>query len=255
MKLHVFFHIEKAAGTSVLSALETIHGKAYVYQHQPRVQKFIASDKLITSRTNSFWDNIYKKLQRTSVIKPVYKIYDRALVYGLLSRGKWFDFDELPDDARAIHGHFSPSMITPIKRTIFKSTVIREPLLRMYSQYEHWKRIKGFAAWRHNIKYDPNITFEDYAFLPALKNFQSNALEYKDLSYFDLVGTTDHLDTFMSRIEQEFGTHQGNFEQKKLNTNTKKTSRSFEKGFEKKFKMHHKDDYDLYQKALKLTND
>jgi hypothetical protein len=110
----------------------------------------------------------------------------------MLDRGS----TEVPSDASVIMGHFVADQFDEQlgDRPKVRAVVLRDPLERMASHYDHWKRYKGHSVWRVNVPYDPTMPFEDFATLPAMQNYQLQALGRLGLEDFDVVGVTETVD-------------------------------------------------------------
>ena len=92
---------------------------------------------------------------------------------------------EVPEDAKVILGHFAADMfdrLLPDEISAIRAVVIRDPLDRMRSHYDHWKRTRSYEDWRVYIPFQRNLTFERFALLPELQNYQSQALGGMDLA-------------------------------------------------------------------------
>lgn len=251
--LHINCHIEKTAGTTVLQAIENIYGKDKVYHFNSQAKKLVRADQVLLPTTNPYLDKIYRSISGTVLISPIYKAYAKAVTSKLAIKGSWAPNNKLPKDARAIHGHFPPSMFGYVKRPKYMSVVIRNPLDRMYSQYKHWMRVHGITFWRFPVQYDPEVQFDEFAFLPQLQNFQTKALGGANLKSFDLVGVTERLDSFISTLFKERGEGKENSEKKEKLNKGESRKQSFSSKFKNKFRKSHAKDYRLYEEALKLS--
>ena len=163
----------------------------------------------------------------------------------------------VPSDIAIVHGHFAANRFDTMLPDAIRTVVIRDPLRRMHSQYDHWRRAKGRNQWRVIIPYDPAMTFEDYAMLPAMRNYQVNALAGRELASFSLVGVTERLDAYTQALYAFFSAE--NHVSSKTpptgvkNLNKRKKNHTITNDFEKAFYAYHKDDYDLYEQAKKIA--
>ncbi len=98
--------------------------------------------------------------------------------------------------SKVIIGHFAAAEVMdvlPPDRHEYR-TVVREPLARMISHYNYWRVHKGDVGHRVVPAYDPNMSFEEFALLPELRNYQLQAIG--DPVIFQHIGTTDKLGEF-----------------------------------------------------------
>lgn len=79
------------------------------------------------------------------------------------------------------------------------TSVVREPLERMKSHYEYWYRNSGLDRFGVVIPFESSMSFETFALLPQLSNYQTRALGI-DPSRFRLIGTTESLDAYMEEL-------------------------------------------------------
>jgi hypothetical protein len=114
-----------------------------------------------------------------------------------------YSLEELPDEAAAVHGHFTPDLFDGEVENTLLTIVLREPLERMVRQYREWVRREGRVNWRLPLAYDSDLTFRDFAFLKTYRNYQSKYLGDKRLGDFDVVGVLDQLDIHLCQIRGE----------------------------------------------------
>lgn len=239
-------HIEKTAGTSLLKFFEDTVGKQKIAFYDPTTDSLVRVSDLLLSPSNDFVDRL--QLKSYAFWPSLKKTYFKT-------RSKYAQ--KIPSDIAIIHGHFTSERFDKVVKNPIMTVVIRDPLKRMYSQYDHWKHAKGRNHWRIIIPYDPQLSFEAFALLPAMQNYQIKALAGKKLASFDLVGTTEKLNMFSSALFQMF-IREGYVTNAtpvksipKLNKHRKKYVAN--KKFEALFKKFHKEDYLLYEQAKRLA--
>lgn len=104
-----------------------------------------------------------------------------------------------------IHGHFLPAKYRPLRRRGANFVVwLRDPLSRMVSHYNHWKRTyeATSAPALHRKVVEDNWSLDRFCFAEELRNFYAQFLWSFPLSQFDFVGITEHFDedlAFFSR--------------------------------------------------------
>ncbi len=241
-------HIEKTAGTSLLRFLEQTIGKKRVAFYDPTTDSVIKISDLFVSPSNDIIDQLQLK---SYAFWPLLKRF-----YFNTRSNKRYQ-TTVPNDIAIIHGHFVANRFDSLLKDPIRSVVIRDPLKRMRSQYDHWKRAKGRNQWRIMIPYDAQMSFEEYALLTVMQNYQTKALAGKDIASFDVVGVTEHIDVFTNKLFEVL-IEEGHIKKsirmnsvKKLNLHKKTHETTME--FEKKFKVFHKEDYELYRQALSLA--
>ncbi len=256
----VSVHIEKTAGTSVQDLLESALGKDRVLVYNPIDDTLARAADLKARRTSAVHDLLRAQIANT----PLAFIINRA--YLLLStnilKPKTIHVFEMPDDFSAVHGHFVADRFDLHISDPVSVVVIRDPLERMRSQYAHWRRTRGVTQWRVRIPFRPSLTFEEYALLPELRNYQSQALGKKNLGDFAVVGITDELDVFADKLIEcirreglmPVGCDRG-FKAKRLNRtpDAREPIQGYGPAFISRFYDLHEKDYELYESAKKLA--
>lgn len=241
-------HIEKTAGTSLLQFFQDTLGKEHVAFYDPITDSLIRVSDLLVSPANSLVDKLQLK---SYAFWPILK--KTFFFIRTPKRTK----DVVPESVVLVHGHFLANRFDKIVTKPIRTVVIREPLARMYSQYDHWKRAKGRNQWRVMIPYDDTMTFETFALLPQLQDYQTQALAGKKLSEFAIVGVTERMDLFTKSLTKLFIRH-GLLEKKMKKEsvqkrNPRKNNYKVSKTFSKKFEAFHKRDYLLYKQAKELA--
>lgn len=169
---------------------------------------------------------------------------------------------EIPSDVLVIHGHFPADKYDDVVENPLRSIVFRDPLERMRSQYDHWTRNRGEADFRLPIVYDPEMSFEDYALLPELQNYQTQAVAGKPLTEFDAIGVTENLEPFRHDLVKLF-VEQGWCDENILNTislprinqtsaRTRSNPSQLQPSFLQAFRNFHSEDYQLHDAATRL---
>ena len=242
-------HIEKTAGTSLLKFFENTVGKKNIAFYDPTTDSIIRVSDLGVSPSNDLID----KLQLKS-----YAFWPYAKQFYFKVRSSKRYAKSIPDNIAIVHGHFSANRFDTMLPDVIRTVVIRDPLKRMHSHYDHWKRAKGRNQWRIMVPYDSHMTFEKFALLPEMQNYQKQALAGKDLKSFDLVGVTERLDTFTQAFYNVL-VKEGYVKKNALSTTIEKLNLHRKNHqvktsmFEEVFKKFHKEDYELYKKALTLA--
>ena len=248
-KVIVNVHIEKTAGTSLLKFFERTVGKDRVAFYDPITDSLTRVSDLPLSPSSDFVDRFQlKSYAFWPVLKQAY--------YAVYSQKNHKSVAK--NHIAIVHGHFTASRFDETFPQMLQTVVIRDPLKRMHSQYDHWKRAKGRSQWRVMIPYDEKMTFEKYAMLPAMRNYQTQALAGRDLASFSLVGVTERLDEYTNALYQLLLAEGFITSDVPLNTvermNQHKKNHEIKiSHFEKDFMAFHKEDYDLYKLAKSLA--
>lgn len=201
--LGIWTHIEKTAGTSVRGTLEQAVGNSSLYLYSAVGNSFSRAKDGAPSTSSVLDKALMLGFSNPVTRKPLVSLYSRyhnVAVRRMLARGS----AEVPSDAGVIMGHFVADQFDGAlkDRPIVRAVVIREPLSRMASHYDHWKRYKGHSVWRVQTPYDPTMSFEDFATLPEMQNYQLQALGKLGLEDFDVVGVTENVDQSVGQFLQ-----------------------------------------------------
>lgn len=242
-------HIEKTAGTSLLKFFEHTVGKERIAFYDPITDSLTKVSDLPLSPANDLVDKFQLK---SYAFWPVFK----KTYYDLIARRNQVNVAK--NNIAIIHGHFTADRFDKLFPNLLLSVVIRDPFARMHSQYDHWKRAKGRSQWRVMVPYDDSLTFEDFAMLPMMRNYQIGALAGKELASFDLVGVTEKLDAYtvaLYNLLRSEGFIIADMPLKTVeNLNQKRQNHEIKRsGFEKDFAVFHKEDYALYEQAKSLA--
>jgi hypothetical protein len=154
--------------------------------------------------------------------------------------------EDLPSKASLVIGHFTANRLfscLPPELHEYR-TVVREPLSRMWSHFNHFQAYKGDVGQRVVPQYKKNMTFEEFAMLPEMLNYQVRAIG-SDISIYKHIGVTEELDIFCENTHLKNKTstsprvnHFGN------------TLPDLNPNFVEAFKMAHAQDYELYNSVL-----
>jgi hypothetical protein len=167
---------------------------------------------------------------------------------------------DIPEATMIIHGHFAADKFDDLVPNALQSVIIGDPWKRMISHYRQWHKVRGQSNQRVLIPYDKKMSFEEFASLPELRNYQSQALAGKKLDSFAAVGTPEHLYTFTQRLitilppppELERIPKIYRVNQTPLNGSEPKIV--YSKGFEDKFLLLHSQDYEIFHQAQMIVS-
>ena len=248
-------HIEKTAGTSLEAWWMELFGPEKILIYNAYIDRLLLGTSFAGKRTNPFINSVREKLGGT----PLYSMIQKALAHSLKAREEDYlqpeALNKVPN-IEVIHGHFSANRFDAIFPNAQSTVVFREPLQRMISHYEHWQRAEGRMTHRIRVPYNKRLSFQQFALLPELKNYQTQALGGKKIDDFWVVGTTEKLGNFMQKVIES-----GNFSHSVPNKSSTHFNKSPRKlsgdqlgltfSFVKEFERQHEQDYQLFELASK----
>lgn len=248
---HISVHIEKTAGTSLHNFYRYLYGPSRVLLFNTRNNLLNRSSDIKASLVNPHIDRL-RRLAGSMPFLQLLPLANKAYLLLVGSTTKSYGLDNLPPDFSVIHGHFLATMTDQFIPDSFKTIILRDPLERMISHYQHWKRNSGATNFRVRAPLPLDTTFEQFALLPIFTNYQSQALDGLALSEFDLVGTTNKLIIFareLARLRDGFETE---ISLSTLNQSPNKHNayKNLDQDFLRKFRQQHELDYELYQYAI-----
>jgi hypothetical protein len=242
-------HIEKTAGRSLRKLFIETYGSDAIMTYDPISDTFVrASQRLIATEKAS--QERLEKLVRNKYVFPAARL--GVLALKTVERSKSFSPEDLPQhDYSVATGHFTwtrlENIISPDAGRY--TSVIRDPLGRMLSHYDHWRRSGGLARFRVRPAYDPSLSFEQFALLPELQNYQVQALGESTDSYY-LLGTLDKFDEYL----EELGLIGAGQEVPHVNKSPEINEGSLSSMFLIRFEEFHEADYELYHAVKRRWN-
>jgi hypothetical protein len=243
-------HIEKTVGTAMSKFFEATLGRDHVAYYDPTTDSLTRSSDLLLPVSSKVVDMFKLRFQ------PFWPTLKRLWIERQPEKRTT---QEIPDGIMVVHGHFQADRFDSVVTDPLRAVLVRDPLARMRSQYDHWKATKGLAEWRVRTPYDPSLSFEQYAMLPQLQNYQTQALAGKDLSEFAVVGVTERLEAYSSALLQTFVDEEfcpmptGEIAIGFTNRTPRRLRHIpdiMDEAFVQDFRQFHSKDYDLYREAL-----
>lgn len=260
-----FVHIEKTAGTTARAYFEEALGRGAVYAFSPAARKAVPSSSLLDPATDLLLDQLRLSFDHPVIGSQLVRFWPAVLAISKLLIQTRYPQLEVPDHAKLFMGHFTVEMMQNIigDRRIISAVSIRDPLDRMISLYDHWKRNRGFEDWRINVAYRADMSFEEFAFLDVFKNCQTMALSGMHIDDFDVVGITDFTELFilkfLERLSDE-GLTLPNWQERICHVRNRNVSHrktviksNLKEEFLNAFREFHNADYALYERAKSLA--
>lgn len=237
-------HIEKTGGTSVRGALVQHFGPERVLLYDRMNDAVMRASERTIQRENPRVDEIIRRLKQVPLLSQVRRLH--LLFKEASEQDLRFPPEQLPDDFDVLHGHLDIERFEGIFKNPRLITVVRDPLERMISHYQHAGVIKG----KSRIPppgFSKSMEFEEFSMLPSLQNFQTRRLGGKTLSDFYLVGTTEKLPDFLLALGLINKGDSTPFLNKGVGRS--RSSVSITAGFRRLFETQHALDYETYANA------
>jgi len=234
----IHIHIPKTAGTSLRASYIQAFGAS-------RVAFLLPGQKLVKTSELPFGTEELDVLRRTA--REQHLLPQFSTMVQRMNQIKYYETFELADivdrEIAVATGHIRHTQVPDAVAHLAVTTVVRNPLERAWSHYSHWQEAAGTMWWHDgSIPFSEDVTFESFAFDPALQNYQAN---YLGSIACATVGIASNLELFMERV--------GIAQVPKvlqLNGGLYENLPHFDPGFVHEFEAFHAADYDLYQEAL-----
>jgi hypothetical protein len=236
-------HIEKTAGRSKRQLFIDLFGADRVLHYDCSTDQLLYADQRFLYTEKPLHETI-QNLASNKLLFPFIKTGYLALKNLEKSRG--FEPEKINDNYDVITGHLTGDRFAGIiaPESARYTSVLRNPLDRTYSHYQHWVRSRGLARFRFMPKYRPDIVFEDFALSPELHNYQTTALGV-DPARFAVIGLSHKLSEYF----EELGVPRDTTVIPHINISTYQRAVSLDRGFISDFEQLNQSDYELYQDA------
>lgn len=97
-------------------------------------------------------------------------------------------------DYDCVHGHFAATKYDAMVPQTTKVTWLRDPVERLASHYEYWKRKPDMENSLCRALHREKWTLLEFASQPALRNLQTRYLDGVPLEHFEFVGVQERFD-------------------------------------------------------------
>jgi len=233
----VYFHIPKTAGTSLRAAFVENLGA-------DRVAFRLSDGSMIRMSDMRFDIEALDKARRLARSLGMLKPFSSVIrsIDGS-SSASTFSLAQLRE--HSIHlatGHFTAEDIDSGSEAFPRTTLVRDPLLRMWSHYRHWQEAKGTMHWhRGSVPYTRKATFQEFSLDPLMHNYQASCLGGLD---FEVIGNSYDLGGFLDKLGF------GSTDIPILNPGKHNGMPHLDAGFIREFEDCNQLDYNLYYRAL-----
>jgi len=219
MKL-ISLHLPKTAGTSFGQSLKEKFKESFLTDY---------GDKGISKTTS---------VRNTSALLSSLEIANKGLGH-----------------INCVHGHFLPIkyLLLATTQNLTFVTWMRDPVQRMISHYNFWKRDYDpkTAAHHHKQVIEENWTLEQFCLSPKFRNIYCQYLWGFPLEYFEFIGITEFYENDLSYFGEKY--LKTPLKHKKLNTSNREALKySIDSRLCKEIEEYHKQDIALYKRALEL---
>jgi len=153
---------------------------------------------------------------------------------------------------QCIHGHFLAIKYAAFKGEAAFITWLRNPIERLYSNYNHILRNRRVAL--NTIPYmviKEGLTLEEYCFHPLVQNFCSNFFYGFSIFDFDFIGISENYDAEMTFFARKYlGKDVRSF---KANVNPHGGQYRVDPGLRHELEAFHAEDMKMYLGAVELS--
>lgn len=245
-RVHISVHIEGTTNSSFLSELGNIYGPEHVLVYRLSQKRFYRLSDIPHNPAASLIKLGKDLLENAPLISQIIPENGGSTP----SPEDGYPRNKLPPNTAVIHGHFTPNLFRGIYDNPFVSIILKDPLERVISLYEEWKRKQGDVDWRVKIPYKKSIGFKDFALRVELANSQSKSLGSQRLGDYDLVGVTECQAGFIAQLRNKDWTGYINPSPKGYQLEKPRfKSLGIDKSFVEEFQDFHQMDYSIYQQA------
>lgn len=233
-------HIEKTAGRSKRRVLLDSIGTGRVLHYDCSTDRLVPANKRLHVTENPSQEKMHA-LAEKKILFPFVKMGYQILK--AVENKSGFRPEEIPSDFRAITGHLTGDrfahILSPLEAKY--TTVLREPLARTRSHFEHWRRTRGLARFRFCPEFKEDLRFEEFALLPELQNYQTVAMGIP-ANQFSTIGVVDNLDEYLEELELIAPAQTAPY----INKATYPANTTYDKGFIRDFRQANQVDMELY---------
>lgn len=234
-------HVPKCAGTSLARLWAQFFGSQNVALYYEDRGLFNAASE--ENVLNGLPISLRNTLLRFNGGRRLYTEFIRPY------RLETYSIDEIPKNIEVVHGHFTYDLFDKVYPGAIKTTVIRNPLGRMYSHLNYWKEL-----YKQNFRlpswFNPRMPFEEFAFHDEMINYMS-LYTGKDPDEYDLVGRLEDFPRYLNELSELIG-YEGEFPQIRVNVGKEGMQEDkYDEGFVREFVSAHQADYHFYDSVLK----
>jgi len=184
---------------------ENVSRLAYLLDRgRPRekILAWISQDKWKYSSDISLISIHIPKTAGTTLLNYINNQYSPRSV--LTCYGDWRDVQQVNNNIQAMHGHIFADTSWVKNHSAKKITWLREPMMRLISQYYYWKTTADPQATSSLVREVLNgLPFEEYIDHNICKNFYTNHwFKGVDMEMFDFIGIVEKFHTDIHRMKE-----------------------------------------------------
>ena len=154
-----------------------------------------------------------------------------------------------------IHGHFLPAKYRPLKKhgALFV-TWLRDPLERMVSHYNFWRRtyVPALSPALHRRVVEEQWSLERFAFAEEMRNVYAQFLWSFPLTLFNFVGVVEHFTDDLFYFAEHFLGRTLNTAPRVNTASNPYANAAIVEKLRDRFTEFHALDYDIYHSAVAL---
>lgn len=218
----VSIHLPKTAGSTFKGVLAEVYGRRLRFDYGDQYGFMELSQPTLEMR-------LRRAVKRVTDFRPYFK-------------------------PQCIHGHFKATKYARQYPDAQYVTWIRDPVERLVSHYNHWKRRPDPAhtVCREMVRQD--MALEQFAELPAMRNVQSRYLDGMPLERFWFVGIQEHFDQMLRRFLELAGAGQVQVKSVNINENKGYAERyDLSEGLRQRIELLNAMDRELYVRSRELA--
>lgn len=233
-------HIPKTAGTSLRRAFRDTYGPNRILYYDNTAGRVIRSRFHLSGSETDHVDTMKQSVYQNRLFRAALPLFKTVRASENLLA---FPPRKIPrKNFDVLTGHFNSNQITDWGlQDLPVVTLVREPLDRAWSQYNHWRRTEGKAGFvpEDFIPFDDAVSFESFALQDELSNYQVRTLGSLSIR---LTGVVEALPEFL----EELGINQTPW----VNMGTYESKPDFAKSFIQEFTSANMQDYELYHTTV-----
>jgi len=162
-------------------------------------------------------------------------------------------YKTIPDNFKAIHGHFRAQKYVEKYPRVKYITWVREPISRIVSHYYYWKRNPDMSNSTCKEMIDNNCSILDFSNMYEIINLQSFYLHPMNISEYYFVGLTEYYELSIDLFKKVMGIYKDvSIPHENRNSPNKSTIYKLESSVEEKIRKINSVDINMYNTAKEV---